>query len=149
MTALARQHEIKGGRKEISRWLEKWDGTVNSLMEEGGRGRHPILSEAEMEKYILKPIEKENDEHTAIHYPSITRTITTKTGKNISLRTVQRLGKEQLSVKNKHTKKRTANESKRHTHYSVTLSDRFQLRFLTIMIGLFFVFVLFVSVSCD
>jgi hypothetical protein len=110
--SLSEQYNIKGGRMTISRWLQQWDGTPESLERREGSGRHTILTSDEVNDYIRTPIRNKNRSFKPIHYPQLHSTILQKTEKQVSLRTVQRYGKEQLGVKQIRTKKRTAQERK-------------------------------------
>jgi hypothetical protein len=47
-----------------------------------------------------------------VHYTTLLPAVRAKTGKELSLRTLRRYGKEQLGAKQKRSKKRTADESK-------------------------------------
>jgi hypothetical protein len=109
--SIARQHNIKGGKKVISRWWKKWDGTPDSLMRREGSGRPKALTSTEVRECIQLPILHKNRSFEAIHYHEIQSSIKQKIDKNVSIQTVRRYGKEQLDVKQKRTKKRTANES--------------------------------------
>lgn len=113
--SLAQQHNIKGGARVIQRWYSKWNGTPESLQRQEGSGRPAILSTQEVNNYIRTPIRNKNRSFTPIHYPELKATIVEKTEKSISLRTVQRIGKTQLGVKQKRTKKRTREECKQFT----------------------------------
>lgn len=109
--ALARRHSVKGGWRTIKNWHDRWDGTVQSLEREQGSGRPRILSSREVQQHIHAPILAANREHRAIHYTDLKQPIQQATGKNPSLRTIQRYGEKELEAKKKHTKKRTATES--------------------------------------
>ena len=77
------------------------------------------MSKSEVSRHIRAPILAANRSHRAIHYPQVHQSFEQRTGKRISLRTLQRYGKVELGIKQKHTKKRTADESKCiHTEYS-------------------------------
>jgi hypothetical protein len=116
-TALARRHAIKGGMRVIRRWHRQWDGTAASLVHKKGAGRPCILNRGEINRCIQAPILASNRSHTAVSYTQLLPEVQGKTGKHISLRTIQRIGKEQLRIKLKHTKKRTADECKcTHIH---------------------------------
>ena len=110
--SLARQFNINGGGRTIQNWYERWNGTPQSLDRKRGSGRAPVLTSAEVNKCIKLPILYRNRNHRPIHYPEVFVNVKEKTKKQISLRTIQRIGKETLGVRNKRTKKRTAAECK-------------------------------------
>jgi len=110
-TALAARHSISGGRKTISKWYQQWDGSAASLEHKKGAGRPRALSAIEVSRYIRAPVLGANRSHRAIHYPEVQQTIREKTGKQLALRTVQQYGEKELQIKDKHSKKRTAQES--------------------------------------
>jgi transposase len=110
--ALARQHCISGGEKVIRNWFKQWDGTPQSLERKQGSGRPTKLTPAQVNDCIRTPIRNKNRAAVPVHYPQLLPAIQEKTGEPVSLRTVQRTGKEQLGVKQKRTKKRTREERK-------------------------------------
>jgi len=116
-TAIAHRHEIKGGRQTLHNWYQRWDGTAASLLEEKKTGRPRILSRAEVSRHIRAPILAANRSHHAIHYTDILPSLQAKTHTDVSIQTIRRYGKEELGVKQRHTRKRTADESKcTHTY---------------------------------
>jgi hypothetical protein len=110
-SALARRHGIKGGRQTINQWYQQWDGTAASLLRKEGTGKQRILNLAEISRHIRAPILAANRSHRAIHYTDLLPSIQAKTRTKVSLRTVQRYGKEEYGVKKRRTTKRTADES--------------------------------------
>jgi transposase len=115
METLAHRYNIKGGKYTIIRWLQQWDGTPESLERKKGSGRPTILTSKEVRDTIQLPIRNKNRSSQPIHYTDLLPSITQKTGKKISLSTIQKIGKNKLGAKQKRTNKRTAVESK-HTH---------------------------------
>lgn len=109
---LAQQFSIKGGEKVIRNWYNQWDGNPQSLERKKGSGRPSILTPQQVNDYIRTPIRNKNRSSKPIHYPQLHSSIQQKTGKQICLRTIQKIGKQKLRVKQKRTKKRTAQESK-------------------------------------
>jgi len=109
--ALATRHDIAGGGEVVRRWHLQWDGTAASLQHKGGAGRPRSLSKAEVSRHVRAPILAANRAHRAVHYTDLVPSIQQKTGKEVSLRSVQRYGKEELGARDKHSKKRTAHES--------------------------------------
>jgi hypothetical protein len=61
----------------------------------------------EINQHIAAPIRRSNRKPQAIHYTDIHATVQEKTGKKMSLRTIQSYGKEKLQAKKKSTNKRT------------------------------------------
>lgn len=110
--SLAHQYNIKGGKKTLIRWYQQWNGKPESLERKKGSGRHTVLTSQQVNDYIRTPIRNKNRSYKPIHYTQLHTSIKQKTGKQISLRTVQNYGKEKLGVKQKRTKKRTAQERK-------------------------------------
>lgn len=108
--ALARRHGVKGGRWVIARWHERWDGSAASLEEQPHSGRPRTLSSREVNQHIRVPILDANRAHAAVHYSDLLPSVRLATGRNMSLRTVQRYGKEELGARDKRTRKRTADE---------------------------------------
>jgi transposase len=113
--SLSEQYNIKGGRMTISRWLQQWDGTPESLERKESSGRPTLLTSKQIRDTIQLPIRNKNRSSQPIHYPDLLPSITKKTGKKISVETIRRIGREQLGIKQKRTNKRTTVESK-HTH---------------------------------
>ena len=109
--ALAQRHSIAGGAKVLQRWHAQWDGTATSLKEGKSSGRPRLLSRAQVSRHVRAPILAANRAHRAIHYSELLPKVRQKTGVEVSLRSLQRYGKEELGARNKHSKKRTADES--------------------------------------
>lgn len=110
-SALARRHAVRGGERTIRRWHQRWNGTLHSLERKDGSGKARILTAAEVNRHVRAPILAANRSHRAIHYTDLLPEVQRKTGKKISLRSLQQYGKEELAIKQRHTKKRTAGES--------------------------------------
>jgi hypothetical protein len=109
--ALAARHGVVGGGEVVGRWHQRWDGTPASLQHARGAGRPHVMSEREVQQHVRAPILRANRAHAAVHYPAVATTAQQKTGKQVSLRTVQRYGKEELEARHGRGKKRTAEES--------------------------------------
>ena len=99
----------------MQNWYQQWTGSPKSLERKKGSGRHKLLTSKQVKDLIQIPIRNKNRASVPVHYPEIQSSIVEKTGKTISLRTVRRIGHDQLGAKQKRTNKRTAVESK-HTH---------------------------------
>lgn len=107
--ALATRFAIKGGASVVRRWHERWDGTPGSLATRPRTGRPRLLTHRQVTQHILDPIRRANRAHKAVHYPAIRRQAERATRTALSLRTVQRYGKEK-KVKDKRTSKHTSQE---------------------------------------
>jgi hypothetical protein len=109
--ALARRFAVEGGGQTIQKWHQHWDGTPQSLQTRQRTGRPRVLSTEEVQQYVRAPILRANRAHKPVHYPALLPTVQAKTGKELSLRTLRRYGKEELGAKQRRGKKRTADES--------------------------------------
>jgi transposase len=114
--ALAQQYGIAGGGRTIKGWYDRWDGTSDSLKRKPGSGRPRSLSSGEVQQYITTPIKKKNHQSRPVHYTDILRPLCENTGKRVSLRTVQRYGKENVGINSKRTIKKTKWECKFFIH---------------------------------
>jgi transposase len=109
--ALARKHNIAGGESTVRRWHQRWNGSAASLQEKKRSGRPRLLSRAQVSRYVRAPILAANRAHRAIHYSTLLPSVQAKSHTQVSLRSLQRYGQQELGVKQKHSKKRTADES--------------------------------------
>ena len=107
---LASLHNVLGGRATVANWYHQWDGTAASLQRKKVSGRPRVLSRAQVNRSVKPRILAANRQHRAVHYPSILSAVRESTQSQVSLRTLQRYGKEELKAKNKHTTKRTSKE---------------------------------------
>lgn len=114
--ALASQHGVTSGWKTIQRWYNQWDGTVASLQRKQVSGRPRKLSRAQVNRSLKPRILAANRRHTAVHYPSLLPVVEQTNAVQLSLRTLQRYGKQQLHAKQKHTIARTKNECTSHIY---------------------------------
>lgn len=108
---IARLHGVKGGRRTLNNWLQKWDGSAASLEHKHGAGRPRALNKRQVYDLIHMPIRNKNRSHSAISYPQLLPSVQQKSGKQIALRTLQNYGERDVGATMKHTKKRTAQES--------------------------------------
>jgi transposase len=88
-TSLAKRFGIKGGEPTIKYWYDRWDGTPESLEPKPRSGRPNIFNSEEIKQYIGTPIKRKNRRSEAVHYTELIDTLREKTGKRVSLRTVQ------------------------------------------------------------
>lgn len=108
--SLASRFGVAGGAGVIHRWYQRWNGTAASLKESSKSGRPRILNGREVTRYVELPIRRKNRSHVAVHYPELRESVQLRTGKNPSLRTIRRYGKEERGIRQKRTKKQTENE---------------------------------------
>jgi transposase len=110
--ALAARHNVAGGEDVVRKWHSRWDGSAASLEEKHRPGRPRILSREEVDQYVAPKIRAKNRAHQRVHYSDILEEVEEESGKELSLRTAQRYGEEDLKARKKRGKKRTADESK-------------------------------------
>lgn len=110
--ALARRYSVEGGKTTVRYWYSKWNGSAASLQRKAVKGRPRKLTKAQVNRHIKPKILAANRRAQAIHYPSLLPSVQAATGTSLSLRSLQRYGQQDLGVMKKHTKKRTAAESK-------------------------------------
>ena len=108
--ALAARHNIKGGATLISTWHRRWDGTPQSLEEGARSGRPRALSSAQVRRHVAAPIRNANRAARVVSYTELLPQVQSATHTEISLRTLQHYGKEELHATAKHGKKRTSDE---------------------------------------
>ncbi len=108
---IATLHGTSVSKRTIIRWFSQWDGTVSSLERKSGSGRPRILTQREVTQHIQTPIRKLNRKAQRVTYTNITQRVREQTKKDISVRTVRRIGKTELHAKMKRGVKRTSNES--------------------------------------
>jgi transposase len=107
LAVLAERHGVS--LRTMKYWYSRWkdDKSIASLERQPVSDRHTILDEEEKEEHILTPIVEHSQQHSPIHYPDLLPSLIDSTGKKPSLRTIQRYGKEELGITNKHTITRT------------------------------------------
>jgi len=109
---VAAAHGVKGGSSTLKKWMKKWDGTAQSLQRREVSGRPRALSIAQATRHLKPRILAVNRRGQAVHYTTLLPAVTAASGKKVSLRTLQRYGKEDLSIKQRRSKKRPASERK-------------------------------------
>jgi hypothetical protein len=111
--ALALRHQIAGGARTVQRWYSRWDGKPQSLQEGERSGRPRVLSKREVTRHVTAPIRIRNSNRAArpVRYPKLLPQVQAATGKELSLRTLQRYGHEEAGGRQTRGKKRTAQES--------------------------------------
>jgi transposase len=104
-------HAVTASRKTVAEWQKRWDGTLASLQPQHITGRPHVLNRAEVQRYIATPIRRANRSAKPVRYTKVAEQVREKTGKAVSDRTVQRVGKQELGGRKTRGKKRTAEES--------------------------------------
>ena len=107
---LAARHAVKGGERVLRNSHQRWDGTPASLQHKRGAGRPRALNSTQVQLHVQRPIRAANRAQRAVHYTELLPVVRQRTGTNISLRSLQRYGKEELRARDKQTKKRTRAE---------------------------------------
>jgi hypothetical protein len=69
-----------------------------------------LLNRREVQQHIRTPILRANRAHKAVHYPTLLPSVRAKTGKQVSIQTLRRYGREELGARQRRGKKRTADE---------------------------------------
>jgi transposase len=110
--ALARRFKIRGGKSVVQCWYSRWKGTPQSLARKRGSGGRYVLTPDEVQRHILRPLEKRNQKHKAMHYTELKESVESAVGHSVSVRTIQRRAKEELGCKAKPTISRTELECK-------------------------------------
>jgi transposase-like protein len=90
----------------IKKWWRKWNSAGRSIAafeEEAGGDRRSILTEREKERYILDFVSHQNAIRKAVDYNDVHANVIKKTKKEVSLRTIQEIGKEELDISWKKT----------------------------------------------
>jgi hypothetical protein len=105
--ALAKRFKVGksgDGAKLVRLWWKKWNAGGRTLAAlEVVTGRRSILSETEKQKHILKFVMHKNLIGEAVDYPEVHENVITKTKKEISLRQVKDIGKNELDITWKQT----------------------------------------------
>jgi hypothetical protein len=117
--SLAKQFDITGGAPLVHYWYQAWDGTPSSLQNKCSPGRPTILNTHEINQHIGAVVRRKNRQPRAAHYTNLMHDIKRKSGKQVSLRTIQRYGKETLHIKDQSTTKREEREC-RSTYINTT-----------------------------
>jgi transposase-like protein len=110
--ALARRYGIPGGASTLSKWYSHWDSTPHSLERREGSGSRTLLTPEQVQRYIVRPIRRKNQEHVAISYPELKENIEEKIGHSISVRSIRRHGREEGGIRYGTTQPRTEQERK-------------------------------------
>lgn len=108
--ALAARFHIRGGGAEVLRWHRRWNGTSQSLEEKARSGRPRILSSAQVKRHVAAAIRNRNRSARPVRYTELLPQVQAATGREMSLRTLQRYGHDEAGGRKAHGKKRTAEE---------------------------------------
>ena len=108
--ALARRYSIPGGKSVIESWFHQWNGSPHSLERRRGTGRRALLTPKQVERLLVKPIRRCNRNHLAVEYPELREAVEHEVGHSVSLRTIQRYGKEKGGIHDQSTIPRTPEE---------------------------------------
>lgn len=102
--ALSKRFKIP--KSVIEDWWKKWiqaGQTIEAFAEEVGGDRKSVLTEKEKERYILDFVSHKNAKGEAVDYPDVHAYVVNCTQKDISIRSVQRIGKEEMGISWKQT----------------------------------------------
>jgi transposase len=117
--ALARRHSVPGGENTVAAWYSRWDRTSQSLKRASGSGRSRYLTTAEVNRNVRPRIAAANRNNRAINYSQMLLAIQQVTGKQVSLRTLRRYGKE-IGASFKRARGKTNRERQRVNMHEAT-----------------------------
>lgn len=103
-------HGVSAAPRTLWSWQQQWDGTPQSLQHKAVSGRPRTLSTQQVRRHIAAPIRNANRAHRAVRYTKLLPQVRRATGAELSLRTLQRYGKEEAGGQLTRGKKRTAEE---------------------------------------
>jgi hypothetical protein len=107
---IAALHSVKGGRRTLQNWLQRWDGTPQSLQHRQGSGRPRVLSKTQVKLHVAAPIRNSNRAARVVRYSNLLPQVQAATSTSMSLRTLQRYGHDEAGARQTRGKKRTAEE---------------------------------------
>jgi hypothetical protein len=108
--ALAAAHGVEGGEQTVRKWHARWNGTAQSLEHKAGSGRPRVLSKTQVKLHVAAPIRNSNRAARVVRYSKLLPQVQANSGKNLSLRTLQRYGHDEAGARQTRGKKRTAEE---------------------------------------
>lgn len=100
--ALAARFKVKNAQS-ISDWHRVWDGSVESLERKKGSGRKRKLTDKESKAHIKDFVDNANREGKVVTYADVHTEVKEKTGKDVSLSTVRRIGRKDHGLSFKST----------------------------------------------
>jgi hypothetical protein len=118
-------HDVIVSRRSVEKWRSQWDGSIESLQHKKGAGRPSILTQREVYQYITRPIREKNRSYKQVRYTSIAENVRVKTGKMVTDRTIQLIGKKKLGAIKTKGRKRTAEECKYKYIYKICKKNTF------------------------
>jgi hypothetical protein len=106
----------------IETWYEKWDlggRTPEAFEDDAGGDRRSILTPKEKERHILDYVSLKNSKREPVDYVNVHKNVVKQTKKDISERTVQRIGKEEMGLTWKETTQSLESDESRDYKESV------------------------------
>jgi hypothetical protein len=106
----------------IETWHEKWDlggQTPEAFEDNAGGDRRSILTPKEKERHILDYVSLKNSKREPVDYVNVHKNVVKQTKKDISERTVQRIGKEEMGLTWKETTQSLESDESRDYKESV------------------------------
>lgn len=110
LRSVSRLFDLKGTGNTVKRWYHIWLKKNHEIKNKPKKGRTPILTRSQIDKYIARPIKEKNKKAEPVNYRMLLPQVRAKTKTQISLRTLQKYGKEKKGIKWKTVKKRTYHE---------------------------------------
>jgi transposase len=108
---IEREFEVGNGNgKTVGRWVKQYNGNIFSLMPIEHKGRPTNLTKHQVNFHIKNKIDKKNKRARPINYSTLYDSLPKKIRKQISLRQVQRIGRETLKGRKQKCVKRTLDE---------------------------------------
>lgn len=98
--------------KLVQRWARERDERGGSLERKVGSGRKRKLTDEESTEHIKDFVVKKNKAGISVSYKEVAEEVKSKTGKDVSARTVRRLGREDHKLTDKFTTRKLAIECK-------------------------------------
>jgi transposase-like protein len=97
--ALSKRFKVP--KSVIQDWWKQWVAggrTIEAFEDRAGGDRRSLLTEREKERYIVDFVSLKNHKGEAVDYTDVHQNVVKKTKKEVSLPTVQRLGKEECNL---------------------------------------------------
>ena len=101
-------------------WLKHWDGMAASLKRTAVPGKPRLLSSAQVRRHVATRIRSSNRSGRPVRYTQLLGPVQQTTGKQVSIQTLRRYGRQELHASQTRGKKRTADEGM-HTFYRTRL----------------------------
>jgi hypothetical protein len=110
LTQILALHDVVASRRSVEKWRQRWNGTISSLQHRAASGRPRVLSKAQVLRHVAAPIRNANRAARAVRYPKLLPQVRAESHSNVSLRTLQRYGRDEGGGRKTRGKKRTADE---------------------------------------